>query len=145
MTNFLKKGLIALLFLALLSCTDLGSTTSTYKIINGTSHAVELCFYKGSIASEDRSFVFKEEIEVQGLIVERTLKTYALDIDSPIEAFKADSIALIFNKERVEGHTFNSPIDNSLLDDYERNGNQFTYTITEENYNNAIPCDGLCD
>ena len=129
----------------LFGCPDMGTYYSSYSIVNETKHNIELRFYKAIIATEERSFVFKVEIEGEGLIIERTLKTYALDIDSPIEAFKADSVAVIFNKERVEGHKLFVPDGNSILFDYERNGNQYTYTITEENYKNATPCDGPCN
>lgn len=145
MSKFLKVGFIALLFLMMLSCTDSSTTTRNYRIINGTTHAVELRFYKATLANQERSFVFKEEIEGEGLILERILKTYALETNSPIEAYKADSIALVFNNERLEGHTFSNPAGNSMLTNYKRNGEQFTYTITEENYSNATPCDGPCN
>jgi len=123
----------------------MGTYYSSYSIVNETKHNIELRFYKLILAGQERSFVFKVTIEGQGLVIKRTLKTYALDVDSPIEAFKADSIALVFNKERVEGHKLFVPAGNSMLFDYERNGEQFTYTITEENYNNAIPCDWPCN
>lgn len=143
MSNFLKVGLITL-FLNTMSCTDSSTTTRVYRIINGTTRAVELRFYEIPLKGQT-NFVFATELDGSGLVIERKLKTYALETNSPIEAFEADSIALIFNKERVEGHTFSSPPGNSMLTNYERNGNQFTYTITEENYNNATPCDGPCN
>jgi hypothetical protein len=141
----MKNIFFVFIALFLLGCPDMGTYYSSYKIINGTTHAVELRFYKGSIASDERNFVFKAATDGEGLVLERTLKTFALETNSPIEAFKADSIALVFNKERVEGHKLFVPAGNSMLFDYERNGEQFTYTITEENYNNAIPCDGSCN
>ncbi|RDY59608.1 hypothetical protein [Flagellimonas nanhaiensis] len=144
MSNFLKVGFNTLFFLVLASCTDSSTTTRNYKIVNGTTDAVELHFYEFPLEGQNK-FVFTTELDGPGLVIERTLKTYALDFNTPIEAFKADSIALIFNNERVEGHTFSSPMDNSMLDDYERNGGQFTYTITEENFNNATPCDEPCN
>jgi hypothetical protein len=108
---------------------------------------VELRFYKASIATQERNFVFKVDIEGEGLILERTLKTYPPDTNGPTDVYEADSVAVIFNMERIEGHVFIEPISGSIMNlgDYERNGGQFTYTITEENYNNATPCDGPCD
>lgn len=130
--------------LVLCGCTDSSTTTRKYNIVNETTHTVELRFYEFPFQGEVK-FVLAAELDGEGLVIERKLKTYAQDTNSPIEAFKADSIALVFNSERVEGHTFNNPINDSMLDDYERNGGQFTYTITEENYNNATPCDGPCN
>ena len=144
MSDFLKVVFIVFLILVIQSCTDLGSTTSKYRIINDTPHTVELRFYKASIASQERKFVLKVEIEGEGLVLERTLKTYPPETNKPTDAYEADSVAVIFNKERVEGHKLFVPDGNSILFDYEINGSQYTYTITDENYNNATPCDGPC-
>ncbi|MFC4220730.1 hypothetical protein [Flagellimonas marina] len=133
-----------MLLLITISCTDSSTTTRVYRIVNSTTHAVELHFYEIPLKGQT-NFVFATGLDDSGLVIERKLKTYALESNSPIEAFEADSIALIFNNERVEGHTFNSPAGNSMLTNYERNGDHFTYTITEENYNNANPCDGPCN
>jgi hypothetical protein len=133
--------------LVLCGCTDSSTTTRKYSIVNETTHTVELRFYKASIATQERNFVFKVDIEGEGLILERTLKTYPPDTNGPTDVYEADSVAVIFNMERIEGHVFIEPISGSIMNlgDYERNGGQFTYTITEENYNNATPCDGPCD
>ncbi|MEW2920555.1 hypothetical protein AB1A65_03735 [Muricauda sp. ANG21] len=125
-------------------CPDIGSYYASYRIANETEHDVELRFYEFPLKGQT-NFVFAAELDGSGIVIERTLKTYALETNNPGEAFEADSIALIFNNGRVEGHTFNSPAGNSMLTNYERNGDHFTYTITEENYNHANPCDGPCN
>ncbi|MFD2100089.1 hypothetical protein [Flagellimonas iocasae] len=131
----------------MISCTDSSTTTRNYRILNDTDHTVELRFYKASTATSERSFVFKVVIEGEGLVLERTLKTYPPDTNGPTDVYEADSVAVVFNGERVEGHIFIEPISGSIMNlgDYERNGVQFTYTITEENYTNATPCDGSCN
>jgi hypothetical protein len=135
--------------LVLCGCTDSSTTTRKYSIVNETTHTVELRFYKASIATQERNFVFKVDIEGEGLVLERTLKTYPPDTNGPIDAYKADSVAVIFNKERVEGHILTEPEFRSIMNisGYQSNeeGNDYIYTITETNFNNATPCDGTCN
>ena len=126
----------------------MGTYYSSYSIVNETKHNIELRFYKAILAGQERNFVFKVDIEGKGLIIKRTLKTYALDIDSPIEAFKADSVAVIFNDEKIEGHILTKPKFVSIMNisGYESNeaGDDYIYSITEANFNNAASCDGPC-
>ncbi|MFN3138400.1 MAG: hypothetical protein ACE37L_11985 [Allomuricauda sp.] len=65
------------------------------------------------------------------------------------EIFRADSIVMIFDNERLETHYLftNEPAGNSLFDfdSYQRDGETYTYTIDAKNYNNATPCDGPCN
>ena len=86
--------------------------------------------------------------EGEGLVVERSADFFAGEkTTGPRNAYMlADSIAVIFNNERVEGHNTSVP-DRSLLLNYEseKGQNVFVYTITQENFDNAIPCDGPCN
>lgn len=69
-------------------------------------------------------------------------------ITSPFEVFDADSIAIIFNGERVQGHNLFEPIGMCLLNqqDYERLGDgKFLYQIKQENLDAAILCENGCD
>lgn len=130
------------------SCTDSVTYITTYKIINETDNSVELRFYKSSVVGE-ASFVFKANSDTPGLILERILETGSLDTNNATDAYKADSVAVIFNGERIEAHTFLEPFDNSIMDegDYHiiKDKNEYIYTITEANFNNATPCDWLCN
>ena len=145
----MKSIFFVFIALFLLGCPDMGTYYSSYSIVNETKHNIELRFYKLILAGQERSFVFKVTIEGQGLVIKRTLKTYALDVDSPFEAFEADSVAVIFNKERVEGHVFIEPMSGSIINrgDYESNeaGNDYVFYLKETNYKNATPCDGSCN
>ncbi len=129
-------------------CTDSVTYITTYKIINETDNSVELRFYKSSVVGE-ASFVFKANSDTPGLILERILETGSLDTNNATDAYKADSVAVIFNGERIEAHTFLEPFDNSIMDegDYHiiKDKNEYIYTITEANFDNATPCDWLCN
>jgi hypothetical protein len=145
----LKSMMLVVFVIFLLACIDTLTFTARYRIANGTGHAVELRFYKAILADQERNFVFKVDIEGEGLVLERTLKTYPPDTNGPIDAYKADSVAVIFNKERVEGHILTEPEFRSIMNisGYQSNeeGNDYIYTITETNFNNATPCDGTCN
>ncbi|MFD2100088.1 hypothetical protein [Flagellimonas iocasae] len=141
----MKNIWFVFLALFLFGCPDMGTYHTSYSIVNETKYDVELRFFQW-VFGEQREYVFSVSIQGTGLILKRSIETDAFGSNTPNDVFKADSVAVIFNNERVEGHTFLEPFDNSIMDegDYEINTNQYTYTITEENYNNAIPCDGPC-
>ncbi|MEP3383137.1 MAG: hypothetical protein ABJN84_01115, partial [Flavobacteriaceae bacterium] len=126
--------------------------TKNYKIINGTVEQVTLLFY--DTQGDKTELVLSESLNGEGLIVERTLETYMRDQNNPTIAFKADSVSVIFNNERVESHHESFPKNPSSFPNrsmtssgaYEiKDFRYFTYTITQENYDNAIPCDGSCN
>ncbi|MEP4743368.1 MAG: hypothetical protein ABJX94_01575 [Flavobacteriaceae bacterium] len=130
--------------MCILSCTDVGTLGRTYSIVNGTEEQVSLLFY--DTQGDKPELVLSESLNGEGLIVERTLETYMRDQNTPEIAFKADSVSVIFNNERAEAHYQLIPDRSIILGDYEVKSNiSFIYTITQENYDNAIPCDGSCN
>lgn len=144
---FRKRILYVLLFFVSISCVDSSSSTVNYIIINETERTLELRFYDlNQLGESNLSFV--ETIDGPGLIFEKKLVTNdLLDTNLPSDVFKADSVAIIFDSTRIESHTFNVPFGNSImkLSDYSRDGVNYTYTITQENYDNAVPCNGPCN
>ena len=129
--------------ITLVTCTD-EKMSNIYRIENATTNEVTLRFYSSS-----QQLLFENQsVEGESLIVERSADFFPGEITSgPNDAFMlADSIAVIFNNERVEGHNTSVP-DRSLLLNYEseKGQNVFVYTITQENFDNAIPCDGPCN
>jgi hypothetical protein len=147
--RIIKKILFTVLMMLLFGCPDIQTFSTRYMIVNETDHQVQLRFYKAIITTEERSFEFKVEIEGEGLILERILDTDALTGNGPTVAYESDSVAVIFNNERIEGHILTVPVSGSIMNisGYQSNeaGNDYLYTITNTNYNNATPCDGPCN
>lgn len=132
------------LILCVLSCTDIGTKTKTFKVVNDTEEQVSLFIYMFKDGKAE--LVLSESITGKGLIVERTLETDMRDQNTPEIAFQADSVSVIFNNERTEAHSINIPYERYLWDTGKVIDDRcFTYTITQENYDNAIPCDGACN
>ncbi|MEP5614484.1 MAG: hypothetical protein ABJP76_00140, partial [Flavobacteriaceae bacterium] len=65
------------LILCVLSCTDIGTTTTNYKIGDGTVEQVTLLFY--DTQGDKTELVLSESLNGEGLIVERTLETEMRD------------------------------------------------------------------
>tara|TARA_Y100001001_G_scaffold89427_1_gene87397 strand:+ start:325 stop:750 length:426 start_codon:yes stop_codon:yes gene_type:complete len=131
-------------FLLILGCTPEQTTVSEYSIKNGLNVPITLRFFRSGLPSTGiepvslKSFggMFKKTAESMG------------SITSPFEVFDADSIAIIFNGERVQGHNLFEPIGMCLLNqqDYERLGDgKFLYQIKQENLDAAILCENGCD
>lgn len=143
-----KTIILALGIVFLVNCTDSATYITTYKVVNATDYDVMLRFYKSNTLGQS-SFVFQTNLDGPGLVLERRLETTSLDTNNATDAYKADSVAVIFNDVKLEAHTFLEPFESSIMDegDYiiNKNINEYTYTITEENYNNATPCNGSCN
>ena len=94
----------------------------------------------------------------RGENVESSNEGYYTDPSSymPISSLNGDTIIFIFNNNRKIGYSFeiiddiivfSEPIDrnSTRLGSYEQIGNnEVLYTVTQEDFDNAVPCDGPC-
>ena len=147
MYNYILKSWIIVLLIISNSCTDQGFYEGRYIIENDTERTVEIRFYKRQRVGAP-ILVLTKEINGPGIIYDEFKKLYSPgDSEIPKDVFGADSLAVIFNSEKIQAHYESIPFENSLSDfgDYMQDGNTNRYIITEENYENAIPCDGDCE
>lgn len=133
------------------SCNNESEFPTKYIIENTTERTIEIKFYDRSNrdASGDPTLVNSQNIIGKGILYNesRTVQGPA-DSDSPLEIFNADSLAILFDDEKVESHYDGLPSGNSLtfIGDYIGEGNTiYTYKITAKNYENARVCDGDCN
>lgn len=92
--------------------------------------------------------VFIKEINGAGFIYDESKTLYNPgDSEIPEDVFGADSLAVIFDNERIQAHYSGLPFENSLafFSDYIQEEDTNRYIITEENYQNATGCDGDCN
>lgn len=83
----------------------------------------------------------------RGILYDKTeILDDPLDRETSERIYGADSIAIVFGKQRVQGHYGFTPIGNSLtfFCDYKSEGNTKRFIITEQNFNYVVPCDGNC-
>lgn len=154
----MKKIIIILLAIIVSSCgvTELKMYQRQYSLKNESGQIVKLKFYN-QINSEliyndillNNSSVFDGEV----LETDQPLST---DLNYPlINAFKtSDSLVIIYNNERKSTFIFDFngvlslPIERNPFrhGNYTNLGNdQFQFTFTEEDYENAEDCGGNCD
>ena len=139
-----KKTLLTLITgLLVISCWPREMEETVNLIINnGLENRIDMKFFRNGLPSERKPIskmgpgeIFREGDTQTGVLI--------------YEIFQADSIELIFDNELIETHKlfYNEPVGNSLFDfsSYQREGDTYTYTIDEKNYNNATPCDGPCN
>ncbi len=143
-----KIVMIAISFAFALGCrteSD-GHTRVNFQIVNGTPlKGVLLFFEPRSDGVEVLSF--QATIQGEGLIIERDF-VFSLGGISPTEAFESSLAKVIFNDERVEKHQdIRVPQGRSIFDQgsYKKVGANMVYTITQENLDHAVPCDGPCE
>lgn len=145
--KFISAVLFVITVITFIGCVDGNSYTTKYTIINETDYDVRLLFYNVPAVGVNE-FAFEVTKNGPGNVLERTIETSAVaDPNDPKAAYEADSVSLIFDNERIQGHLGAVP-DRSIMfvAHYEANedGDDYIYRITEENFNNATPCDGPC-
>lgn len=141
------KSWIILLLIISNSCTDQGEYKGRYIIENATERSVKIKFYERQRVGEP-ILVFTKVIDGPGVLYDEVKVLEGVtDREVPMDIFGADSLAVIFDDEKIQAHYSGLPFENSLafFSDYMQDGNTNRYIITEENYENAIPCDGDCD
>lgn len=124
-----------------ISCHVDKEETVTLEIVNSLDSKVRIEFY-------DRGFpsgIIMNEIQGQGSLFKGSDTGRVVLIH---EIMDADSIVLIFDNQKFESHLLlkNIPVGNSIFDgeNYPNINGINTYTITQENYDNAIPCNSSC-
>ncbi|MFI8604891.1 hypothetical protein ACIGCP_10540 [Cellulophaga baltica] len=117
------------------------NTDETYEIYNTLENIVNIDFFKYGVISD-------ESIQVSGIGILKT-KTVSKFSNHFGSFMKADSVRIIFDGNRVQIFSFTTDFneEGSILDEnnYLLEGGNFVYKITQENYDNATPCDGDCD
>lgn len=157
----IKKVYLLIAISLLMSCDviDEQTTDAKFTITNGTDTSINLNFLFEDNSTNNFSETLNPAQSYEGLTIESSVGGIFDDPNkSVIGAFFADSIEIIFNNERSttytytgngnENPTYSEPISRNLF----RSGNyeeiseeNFIYTITQEDYDNATPCDGLCE
>lgn len=128
-----------------------------YSLKNETNQNIKLKFY----FKYNEQLVYGEIIKLNDTEVFNggfleTDQPHSNDVDYPINTFKAsDSVVIIFNNEKRNimflqngDNIFSTPIDRNVFrhgNYVNMGGNNFQFTITEEDYNNAEDCNGDCD
>ncbi|PQJ20401.1 hypothetical protein [Nonlabens tegetincola] len=134
-----KLLLIALLFLSCVRHEDERDTC--YSFINGTDRNVNLELYSFN-SGQFVSLIDSFSINGMGLIDQKC--DNSLRILSPVNVYRFDSVIVKFDnlKKLTYLRRFEGQDDEFFFSSYyERDGNSrnFSYTFTEEDYNNAIP------
>jgi hypothetical protein len=133
----------AMVVMIFFGCTPEQSTISEYQIENGLNIPIVLRFYRNGLPSAQTSVVTLEGLG-------NTYKKFGEALGSsttPFDVFSADSILIVFDGKRIQGHNMFEPNGFSLLNqqDYQKiSSGRFLYLIDQKNYNNATPCDGPC-
>jgi hypothetical protein len=147
-TKFMKNITILLVCigtLQFLGCrVEADSEEILYQIVNATEHQVSIFFY--TIEGLEKVFSYSATIEGKGLLVERII-----DYDPrgggrsfPSEIFEANFAEVVFDNERIEEHNQLEPVRSLFSLTFENVNGVQIYMINEENFNNAILCDGAC-
>jgi|SRR6056297_3220649 len=138
------RNIVVLVFMIVFGCTPEQSTVSEYQIENGLDFPIALRFYRNGLPSTETTTVILED---PGDTYKKSGETLGSNT-TPFDVFSADSILIVFDGKRIQGHNLFEPKGFSLLNqqDYQSMGNnKFLYLINQKNYNNAIPCDGPCN
>lgn len=157
----MKYLLFSFLILLIFSCDIINeqSTKATFTIENEYNEGVKLVFFTSSTMTENRSINLNLNEAYTGDIIESSVGGI---FDNPelstLGGFFGDSIVVIYNNERFMSHylitapentfQYSEPINRNLF----RSGNyeevseeNFIYTITQEDFDSATPCDGPCE
>lgn len=147
MYNYILKSWVIVLLTIFVSCTDRGDYKNRYIIENATERTVKIKFYKRQRVGKP-NLVFTKVIAGSGVLYDKIKNLDGVtDTKSPEDVFGADSLAVIFDGEKFQPHYSGLPFGNSLafFIDYIQDGDANLYIITEENYQNAMECDGGCN
>lgn len=152
------------LFFLLFICTSCGPETMmfkrTYSIKNESDTQVTLNFYRANGDQVESKILNNNQVFV-GFEVETTNENSFLDPESSVlsssysGSIKLDVIynnSFISTKEILDdkngGTSFSLPLDRNVF----RNGNYiptgnevYQFTITQQDFDNATPCDGPCE
>ena len=138
-------GLSMILYI-LFGCEELSTTKIEYIVENGTDHNIELNFFK-TVNVDGVEFVFSERLSGKGEFFSKSDDIVFNGNESPNGIFESDSVVVIFNNERQEVHFGFDPEENNVFNvsDYRREQEgRSRILLTEQNFNNSVPCNGPC-
>ena len=147
MSSTYFKSCIIFFIVVLNSCTNQSSYQGRYIIENATDRTVKIKFYDRQRVGEP-VLVFSKTIDGAGIVYDEHITLYSPgDNETAQDVFGADSLAVIFDGEKIQAHYEWLPFENSLsnFEDYVSKGNTKRYIITEENYEDAVDCNGNCN
>ncbi len=150
-----------LLLFGMVSCEIIDNTftEATFTLLNDSNKEVIVKFYNSNIDSDALTIDINADQSYTGFTVESSNGNLFEDPDMSVgSGFAGDSIVIIFDNERFSNYSilfsgnqqisFSEPILRNpfRVGNYEEIGDQeFLYSITQEDYNNATPCDGPCE
>lgn len=145
----MKNLFTSIILLTLLnSCgTDQGSKTYKLTLKNNSGKDITINAFVTANNLEEPSQVTNLANEEQ---ITKVYESSAplLEIYNFASLFGGDSIVVQFNNERTISHVVAINCGSNLrnpLNNCEYNKQEETFTFTEEDYENAIPCDGDCE
>lgn len=155
----MRKILLLIPILTLFNCVpEAEKYGRNYSIENTTNHLIELDFY--SLSSPQMDFTNINLERNQSFAGKRFEFSKPIstspDYTGPQNSFLSDSVVIVFdNESKLSGYlisnmeaTFSEPKSRNIFrhGNYEAIGNdKFLFKITEEDFENATPCDGDCD
>lgn len=161
MRALFNLAIIVSVFSTLFSCDiiDEQNTEADFAINNSTNFNIRLKFFNEGSDFGNFTSTLNPNESYQGATVESSIGGIFDDPEkSVVGSLISDSIIIIFNDEKLTSYTlfdngtstpiYSDPINRNIF----RSGNyeevseeNFIYTITQEDYNNATPCDGPCE
>lgn len=153
----MKKILLYIIYTMLfIACgPDIQRPETTYILENETSAAIEVLFAR-TIGSDDRINLLPGE-RFRSRTLEFTNPDRSEDSFAPWQFLGGNPLIFIFNDDRILEYevnfggdiSFSEPILRNPLrhGNYEDlgNDNEFLFTITQEDFDAATPCDGPCE
>jgi hypothetical protein len=130
----------------------------TYLIENSFNGTVKLKFYDrrtGESRTRKSKVLTGNQQQLEGTIEQSNPFDNSNNNHIVSAVYGADSLRIIFDKKKVitqvfftSSETFSEPLNKNVFrhENYEAIGNEkFLFKITEEDYQNATPCDGDCE
>ena len=129
----------------------------TYVILNETNNNVTLLLSLNNIDELNTYVVLGTNEIYRGERLELGNLTMLPETTTPVQSLGADEVAIVFDDEYIlffdvdlsnEEPVFSNPLNRNPLrhGSYEFIGDdEFLFTITQEDFENATPCDGPCE
>lgn len=151
--KYFKLSLITGMLILIVSCdrNDDNKFIRSYILENSTNHKIELKFFNRG----ERYFIGDNILNENRTIFSRKSSDQMARVASAIAAYQGpDSLVIIFDNNRKGKITWNG--DNTTLEGINKNlfsdevytienNENYRYVFIEEDYNNAIDCNGNCD
>ena len=137
------KNIVVVVLMIFFGCTPEQSTVSEYQIKNGLDMPIVLRFFRNGLPITKTTTVTLQGL---GETYEKSGETLGSST-TPFNVFNADSILIVFDGERIQGHNLFEPKGFSLLNqqDYQNiDKGKFLYMIGQKNYDNSELCNGPC-